>query len=74
MSYGFLSTFEFLEFTNDGLLTNMSINRHSLQVSFIVLYIILLTDIFKRYLFYFKKIRELDLDEMTLLEIFEKKL
>ena len=76
LPYGFLSTFEFnrLEFTTDGLLTNMNIDRQGLLVCFIVLYRILLADIFKRYLFYFKKIREIDLDEMTLLEIFEKKL
>ena len=75
LPYGFLSTFEFnrLEFTTDGLLTNMNIDRQGLLVCFIVLYRILLADIFKRYLFYFKKIREMDLDEMTLLEILKKK-
>ena len=76
LPYGFLSTFEFnrLEFTTDGLLTNMNLDRQGLLVCFIVLYRILLADIFKRYLFYFKKIREIDLDENTLLEVFEKKL
>ena len=76
LPYGFLSTFEFnrLEFTTEGLLTNMNLDRQGLLVCFIVLYRILLADIFKRYLFYFKKIREIDLDEITLLEIFEKKL
>ena len=76
LPYGFLSTFEFnrLEFTTDGLLTNMNLDKQGLLVCFIVLYRILLADIFKRYLFYFKKIREMDLDEITLLEIFEKKL
>ena len=76
LPYGFLSTFEFnrLEFTTDGLLTNMNLDRQGLLICFIVLYRILLADIFKRYLFYFKKIREMDLDEMTLLEVYEKKL
>ena len=76
LPYGFLSTFEFnrLEFTTDGLLTNMNLDRQALLICFIVLYRILLADIFKRYLFYFKKIREMDLDEITLLELFEKKL
>ena len=76
LPYGFLSTFEFnrLEFTTEGLLTNMNLDRQGLLVCFIVLYRILLADIFKRYLFYFKKIREIDLDEITLLELFEKKL
>ena len=76
LPYGFLSTFEFnrLEFTTEGLLTNMNLDRQGLLVCFIVLYRILLADIFKRYLFYFKKIREMDLKEITLLEIFEKKL
>ena len=76
LPYGFLSTFEFnrLEFTTDGKLTNMNLDRQGLLICFIVLYRILLADIFKRYLFYFKKIREMDLDEMSLLEIFERKL
>ena len=73
---GFLSTFEFnrLEFTTDGLLTNMDLDRKGMLVCFIVLYRILLIDIFKRYLFYFKKIREMDLDELSLLEVYEKHL
>ena len=73
---GFLSTFEFnrLEFTTDGLLTNMDLDRKGMLVCFIVLYRILLIDIFKRYLFYFKKIREMDLDELYLLEVYEKHL
>ena len=76
LPYGFLSTFEFnrLEFSTDGKLTNMNLDRQGLLICFIVLYRILLADIFKRYLFYFKKIREMDLDEMSLLEIFERKL
>ena len=76
LPYGFLSTFEFnrLEFTTDGLLTNMNLDRKGMLVCFIVLYRILLVDIFKRYLFYFKKIREMDLDELMLLEVYEKKL
>ena len=76
LPYGFLSTFEFnrLEFTTDGLLTNMNLDRKGMLVCFIVLYRILLVDIFKRYLFYFKKIREMDLDELLLLEVYEKKL
>ena len=76
LPYGFLSTFEFnrLEFTTDGLLTNMNLDRKGMIVCFIVLYRILLVDIFKRYLFYFKKIREIDLDELYLLEVYEKKL
>lgn len=76
LPYGFLSTFEFnrLEFSTDGKLTNMNLDRQGLLICFIVLYRILLADIFKRYLFYFKKVREMDLDEMSLLEIFERKL
>ena len=76
LPYGFLSTFEFnrLEFTTDGLLTNMNLDRKGMLVCFIVLYRILLVDIFKRYLFYFKKIREMDVDELYLLETYEKKL
>ena len=76
LPYGFLSTFEFnrLEFTTDGLLTNMNIDRQGLLVCFIVLYRILLADIFKRYLFYFKKVRDMDVDEITLLEALEKQL
>ena len=76
LPYGFLSTFEFnrLEFTTDGLLTNMDLDRKGMLVCFIVLYRILLIDIFKRYLFYFKKIREIDLDELALLEVYEKHL
>ena len=76
LPYGFLSTFEFnrLEFTTDGLLNNMNLDRQALLVCFIVLYRILLVDIFKRYLFYFKKIREADIDEITLVEAYEKKL
>ena len=59
LPYGFLSTFEFnrLEFSTDGKLTNMNLDRQGLLICFIVLYRILLADIFKRYLFYFKKIR-----------------
>ena len=76
LPYGFLSTFEFnrLDFTTDGLLTNMNLDRKGMLVCFIVLYRILLVDIFKRYLFYFKKIREMDLDELSLLEVYEKHL
>jgi len=76
LPYGFLSTFEFnrLEFTTDGLLTNMNLDRKGMLVCFIVLYRILLVDIFKRYLFYFKKIREMDVDVLYLLETYEKKL
>ena len=74
LPYGFLSTFEFnrLEFNTDGHLINMNLDRQGLLVCFIVLYRILLADIFKRYLFYFKNIREMDLEELELLEIFEK--
>ena len=76
LPFGFLSTFEFnrLEFNTDGHLINMNLERQGLLVCFIVLYRILLADIFKRYLFYFQKIREMDLEELELLEIFEKKL
>ena len=76
LPYGFLSTFEFnrLEFTTDGLLTNMNLDRKGMIVCFIILYRVLLIDIFKRYLFYFKKIREMDVDELTLLEAYEKHL
>ena len=76
LPYGFLSTFEFnrLEFTTDGLLTNMNLDRKGMLVCFIVLYRILLVDIFKRYLFYFKKVRDMDLDELYLLEVYEKHL
>ena len=76
LPYGFLSTFEFnrLEFTTDGLLTNMNLDRKGMIVCFIVLYRVLLIDIFKRYLFYFKKIREMEVDELTLLEAYEKHL
>ena len=76
LPYGFLSTFEFnrLEFTTEGLLTNMNLDRKAMIICFIVLYRILLVDIFKRYLFYFKKVREMDLDELYLLEVYEKKL
>ena len=76
LPYGFLSTFEFnrLEFTTDGLLTNMNLDKKGMIVCFIILYRVLLIDIFKRYLFYFKKIREMDVDELTLLEAYEKHL
>ena len=76
LPYGFLSTFEFnrLEFTTDGLLTNMNLDRKGMIFFFIILYRVLLIDIFKRYLFYFKKIREMDVDELTLLEAYEKHL
>ena len=52
----------------------MNLDRKGMLVCFIVLYRILLVDIFKRYLFYFKKIREMDVDELYLLETYEKKL
>ena len=76
LPYGFLSTFEFnrLEFTTDGLLTNMDLDRKGMLVCFIVLYRVLLVDILKRYLFYFKKVRDMDVDELDLLEVYERKL
>ena len=74
LPYDFLSIFEFnrLEFTTNGLLTNMNLNRRGILLCFIVLYRILLIDIFKRHLFYFIKIREMDVDKLYLLRTYEK--
>ena len=58
---GFLSTFEFnrLEFDARCRLNNMNKQRRALMIGFVVLYRALICDIFKNYLTYFPKIREM---------------
>ena len=58
---GFLSTFEFnrLEFDARCRLNNMNKQRRSLMIGFVVLYRTLICEIFKNYLTYFPKIREM---------------
>ena len=58
---GFLSTFEFnrLEFDARCRLNNMNKQRRALMIGFVVLYRALICEIFKEYLTYFPKIREM---------------
>ena len=58
---GFLSTFEFnrLEFDARCRLNNMNKQRRALVIGFVVLYRALICEIFKNYLTYFPKIREM---------------
>ena len=58
---GFLSTFEFnrLEFDVRCRLNNMNKQRRALMIGFVVLYRALICDIFKYYLTYFPKIRDM---------------
>ena len=58
---GFLSTFEFnrLEFDARCRLNNMNKSRRALIIGFVVLYRTLICEIFKNYLLYFPKIREM---------------
>ena len=58
---GFLSTFEFnrLEFDARCRLNNMNKQRRALMIGFVVLYRTLICEIFKNYLTYFPKIREM---------------
>lgn len=61
MPYGFLTTFEFnrLEFSQKIKLKNMNKERQAMLVCFILLYRIILIDVFKRYEKYFPKIRDM---------------
>ena len=61
MAPGFLSTFEFnrLEFDERCRLNNMNKQRRALVIGFVVLYRALICEIFKNYLTYFPKIREM---------------
>ena len=58
---GYLTTFEFnrLEFDVNIRLNKMTLERQSLILGFLLLYRVLLIDIFKNYLTYFPKIRDL---------------
>ena len=58
---GFLTTFEFnrLDFDINCKLNNMNLDRQALLIGFIILYRILLIDIFKNYLNYFPKIKDM---------------
>ena len=58
---GYLTTFEFnrLEFDVNIRLNRMTLERQSLMLGFLLLYRVLLIDIFKNYLTYFPKIRDL---------------
>ena len=58
---GFLSTFEFnrLEFDARCRLNNMNKQRRALMIGFVVFYRTLIIEIFKNYLTYFPKIREM---------------
>ena len=61
LSPGFLTTFEFnrLEFDINCRLNNMTLERQALIIGFLILYRVLLIDVFKNYLNYFPKIREM---------------
>lgn len=61
MPYGFLTTFEFnrLEFSQKIKLKNMNKERQAMLICFILLYRIILIDVFKRYEKYFPKIRDM---------------
>ena len=61
LSPGFLSTFEFnrLEFDVRCRLNNMNKSRRALIIGFLIFYRTLICDIFKNYLTYFPKIREM---------------
>jgi len=61
LSPGFLSTFEFnrLEFDVRCRLNNMNKPRRALIIGFLIFYRTLICEIFKNYLTYFPKIREM---------------
>ena len=67
---GFLTTFEFnrLEFDTKGRLINMTGERKALLTCMIILYRVLLIDIFKKHFTYFPGLREMKPDEKKIEE------